>query len=97
MAQYLVAATAVVIPVNDGNIQSAKPITVSVFPGSGNTSLVEYSTSLNAAVTPGSANWLPWANGTVAAASNATFTGTCTALRFTRVTGASTDTFEVLR
>ena len=96
MAQYAVTATALVIPVNNGNAPNGNNVTVSVIPGSGNTSLVEFSTSIDAVINSGAANWQQWGGGTVSAASCYTFFGKMTALRLSRVSGSSTDVFEVI-
>ena len=75
------------------------PITVSVYPTSGDTAKVEYSTTNGAAVNPGAANW------TVSATLSAvtfgsttkreTLPSAVTAIRFTTTTGAGTDTAEL--
>lgn len=86
-----VGATAVVVDC----YKLQPPITITVIPGSGNTSSVEASTTLDAVANPAGAVWIAWPAGTVSGASRDVFTGHLTALRFTRVTGSSTDGFEV--
>ena len=54
--------------------------------------LVEFSTTLAAGV--GSANWLPWSQGTVSASTNSSLNSACMAIRFTLISGA-TATWEV--
>lgn len=76
--------------------KNAAPYSVTLIPGSGNTSKVEYSVSPNAGTSPGSANWISWPSGTVSAITNDVYAGKLTALRFTRVSGSSTDTYEVM-
>ncbi|SMF96044.1 hypothetical protein SAMN02949497_3424 [Methylomagnum ishizawai] len=75
---------------------SPGPVTVTVIPGAGNTSKAEYSTTPDAATNPGAANWQAWPPGTISAIATDVFLGRLAALRFTRVTGSATDTYEVL-
>ncbi|SMF93906.1 hypothetical protein SAMN02949497_1202 [Methylomagnum ishizawai] len=75
---------------------SPGPVTVTVIPGAGNTSKAEYSTTPGAATHPGAANWQAWPPGTVSVIATDVFLGRLAALRFTRVTGSATDTYEVL-
>lgn len=72
------------------------PISVSLSPGSGNTSLCEYSLTPNAADPAVTAQWLPWPAGTVSIATTDSLLGPATALRFTRVSGVSLDTYNVV-
>ena len=67
------------------------PASVTLIPGAGNTSLCEFSTT-SENLTP---VWQPWPLGTVSAAANDSIIAPITALRFTRVTGSSTDRYEV--
>lgn len=90
--QGAVTTTAVVI--NMENL--AAPISVTVIPGSGNTSKCEISTTRQASESPGSANWQSWTPGTVSAITTLFLQGKVTALRFTRVTGSSADQYEVV-
>ena len=69
--------------------------TIKVIPGSGNTSRVEYSITPSAAANPGSSNWSTWPSGDVTTTTEDVLTGAVTALRFTRVSGSSTDVIEV--
>ena len=71
------------------------PVSVTVIPGSGNTSSVETTTSMNAVADPSNAVWLAWPSGTVNAATRNVSMGRLTAIRFTRVSGTSTDSYEV--
>jgi|GEM_PF-6435651 hypothetical protein len=82
------------VTVNLSALQS--PYTVTLIPGAGNTSQCEYSTTGNAAQSPATATWLPWRKGVVSVATGDVYYGKLTALRFTRVSGASLDTFEVV-
>ena len=86
-----VGATAVVVDC----YHITPPITITVIPGSGDTVSVEASTSLGAVADPAGSLWIPWPAGTISEASRDVFTGHLTALRFTRVTGSSTDGFEI--
>lgn len=74
----------------------APPITISIYPGSGNTSKVEFSSSRQASQNPGAANWQLWSPGNVTAATTEIAVGKLTALRFTVVSGSSTDQYEVV-
>lgn len=87
-----VTATAKVVDTSDFKA----PITITAIPGSGNTSKVEFSTTPGAAVAPASATWQAWGSGTVSSTTTDVFIGRLTALRFTRVSGSSTDTYEVV-
>lgn len=75
------------------------PLTVSVYPASGDTAKVEYSTSHNAGISPGSANWTVSATlGSVAYGSTTnreTLPSAVTAIRFTTTIGSGTDTAEL--
>jgi hypothetical protein len=81
-----VAGTPVVLPVR------TYPVSVTVIPGAGNTSLCEFSTT-SENLTP---VWQPWPAGTVSATTNDAIISPITALRFTRVSGSSADTYEVV-
>lgn len=70
--------------------------TVSLIPGIGNTSKCEATLTPGAFANPGAANWFPWSFGTVSVPTNSVFFGKVTALRFTRMTGSSSDTYEVV-
>ena len=73
------------------------PYTVTLLPGSGNTAQVEYSTTPTAVLSPASATWHLWPSGIVSLITNDTFLGKLTALRITRVTGASNPTlYEIV-
>lgn len=69
-----------------------RSINVVVIPGSGNVSRVEY--TITADPTTGSPNWISWSFGDVNAAKGAQMQNV-SGLRFTRVSGSSTDTYEV--
>lgn len=75
--------------------QIAPPFTVTVIPGSGNTCLVETSTTPGAAANPAGAVWLPWELGQVTAPAGDVFTGPLCALRFTRAAGSASNSYEV--
>lgn len=87
-----IAATPVVVNMS----RYRAPCGVTLIPGSGNTSLCEYSLTPNAADPTVTANWRPWPAGTVSVATTDTLLGPVQALRFTRVSGASSDTYEVV-
>jgi hypothetical protein len=57
---------------------------------------LELSTTLGAAATPASANWIAWNNGDVSTITQDVLYGRLTALRFTRVSGTNADTYEVM-
>lgn len=86
-----VGATPAIIDVSSYN----SPYTVTIIPGSGNTSKVEYSLTETAISNPSTANWLTWPAGSVSIPTNDIYNGKLKALRFTRVSGSSNDTFEV--
>lgn len=67
------------------------PVSVTLIPGAGNTSLCEFSTT-SLSKTP---VWQPWPAGVVSVTTNDAIVAPITALRFTRVSGTSTDTYEV--
>ena len=74
----------------------APPYTITLIPGASNTSRCELSTTLGAAATPASANWIAWNNGDVSTITQDVLYGRLTALRFTRVSGTNADTYEVM-
>jgi hypothetical protein len=90
----IVGASAVVVDTSN----FAYPISVTVIPGSGNTSKCEFSTTAQAGVNPASANWQVWPDGTagVVSAITSDYVNKITALRFTRITGSSTDNYEIV-
>lgn len=69
--------------------------TFAVFPGSGNISKVQISFTNGAANNPNSANWFDWPNGSVSSASYLSFGSPVQAVRFVRVSGSASDTYEV--
>lgn len=71
------------------------PVTVTVIPGATTTATVEFSTSLNAATDPSSANWQNWPDGTVSAATTDVFLGRLTAIRITRASGSNPVVYEI--
>lgn len=90
--QGSVGSSAVVISLEN----AASPITITLVPGSGNTSKCEFSTTKQSSENPGSANWQAWTPGTVSAITTLFLQGKVTALRFTRVSGSNTDQYEVV-
>lgn len=82
----IVAGTPVVLPIR------SYPVSVTVIPGAGNTSLCEFSTTTEG-VTP---VWQAWPSGTVSAITSDSIISPITALRFSRVTGSNNDKFEVV-
>lgn len=72
------------------------PLTVTVVPGAAGTSKVEFTTSTEAEVDAATAVWQTWPSGTVAATTSDSLVSPVTALRFTRVTGANPDKYEVV-
>lgn len=91
------SSTALVV--NTSQIGYKFPLTVSVYPASGDTAKVEYSTTPGAAANPGAANWTVSATlGAVAYGSTTnreTLPSAVTAIRFTTTAGAGTDTAEL--
>lgn len=87
-----VGATAVVVNL----ARYRAPISVALTPGSGNTSLCEYSLTPNAADPSVTAQWSAWPSGTVSIATTDSLLGPVQALRFTRVSGSSSDTYTVV-
>ena len=71
------------------------PVSITISPGSGNTSLIETSTTITAVSDPATAIWLEWPAGVVNADTRDVSFGKIVAIRFTRVTGASLDNYEV--
>ena len=72
------------------------PISVTMIPQSGVTGTIEYSTSPNAYAAPGSANWaVLGAASAVSAVTYSSITSPVTAIRFSRVSGASSVIGEV--
>jgi len=66
------------------------PISVSAIVGSGGSVTVQYSTTPQAAVLQGTANWFTWPSGTVTANTNDYVKSPVSALRFTAATTAGT-------
>ncbi|MFG7161924.1 hypothetical protein ACGYU5_15110 [Burkholderia pseudomallei] len=62
--------------------------TVSVFPSAGATALVEFSTSPNDAIRNGTAQWDPWAKGSVTANTRDIFDSKVAAIRVTATNGS---------
>jgi len=73
------------------------PITVTMLPQSGVTATMEYSTTPGAYATPALANWEVLAGASaVSAVTNTTIVSPVTAIRFTRISGASSVVGEVV-
>ncbi|HWO99178.1 MAG TPA: hypothetical protein VNL74_00920 [Methylococcus sp.] len=72
------------------------PLTITLIPGAGNTSRCEYSTTPGAAGDPGTAAWIAWPGDVVSTPTTDVVVGPVSALRFTRVSGSSQDSYEVL-
>lgn len=66
------------------------PLTVTAIPGGGGTMAVAYSTTPNAAGNPGSATWIDWPSGAVAANTSDSLLSPVAALRFTAATASGT-------
>lgn len=64
------------------------PLSVTAVPGGGGTMAVAYSTTPNAAGSPGTANWIDWPGGAVAATTSDSLLSPVAALRFTAATAA---------
>jgi hypothetical protein len=62
------------------------PLTVTAIPGGGGTLAVAYSTTPNAAGTTGTATWIDWPSGAVAATTSDSLLSPVSALRFTATT-----------
>ncbi len=75
--------------------QARPPISVTLVPGSGNTSRWEYSITQGAAVMPGTAVWQA-GSGDVTALTADVLLGPVQAVRFTRVSGSASDAYEVM-
>ena len=87
--QAISTLTAAAPTVIDGT-SKRYPITVTMLPQSGVLGAMEYSTSPNAYATPSLSNWEVLAGASaVSGVVNATVTSPVTAIRFTRVSGAS--------
>lgn len=79
------------------NLEAVKaPIGVAHIVGAGNISRWELSRTPGAAANPGSAHWFPSAAGDTSTSNEDVILGPITALRFTRVSGTATDTYEVV-
>lgn len=68
----------------------AYPLTVTATPSGGGTILVEYTNTPKGAGSPGTATWLPWPDGAVAASTSNTLVAPVAGLRFTATTATAT-------
>ena len=91
------------MPGTTGNFSTAPAVveapppgsTVVVIPGIGNTSLCEWSDSENALTNPNLATWVPWSKGIVSSSTGDVVDAKVRALRFSRVSGSSVDSYEI--
>ena len=76
--------------------QARPPYTFIVSPGNSNTSKLEISITPTAVTDPNNAVWVEWPFSAVSVATETVYSGRLNAVRFTRVSGTSTDRYEVL-